>query len=235
MNQTRNFSGKPESVTAARRFATEVLTNIPARARDAVELMVSELATNCIRHANSAFELRLVHRGGELRVEVTDRTGGNPTMRSPGPDEPTGRGLQIVNLLSDSWGVERQNEVGTTVWFTLATAAPAESACSQSRRDTYRVAEQPGGNREHVVFKDASSPTQDRAAAEGPRPPGSPGARGRREDRSQCTDRWAGKGAGSKDARPMANTPRWGIQKSPSRPGVGDGPIAPRSSPSSVA
>ena len=33
------------------------------------------------------------------------RERGTPTMRSPGPDEPSGRGLQIVDMLSESWGV----------------------------------------------------------------------------------------------------------------------------------
>jgi hypothetical protein len=41
-------------------------------------------------------------------------------MRSPGPDEPTGRGLQIVNLLADEWGVERRVRDGKTVWLTLS-------------------------------------------------------------------------------------------------------------------
>ena len=44
-------------------------------------------------------------------------------MRSPGPDEPSGRGLQIVDMLSDSWGVEPEDPSGKTVWFTMPAAA----------------------------------------------------------------------------------------------------------------
>jgi serine/threonine-protein kinase RsbW len=120
MTETRSFSRAPESVGAARRFATEALAHTTAEVIDAVELMVSELATNCIRHANSAFDMTLVHSHDEIRVEVTDRSVGTPTMRSPGPEEPTGRGLQIVNLLSERWGVEHRLATGKTVWFTIS-------------------------------------------------------------------------------------------------------------------
>ena len=68
--------------------------------------MVSELATNGIRHGQTSFDLVIELTADEIRVEVTDHGGGTPTMRFPGPDEPTGRGLQIVDMLSERWGVE---------------------------------------------------------------------------------------------------------------------------------
>jgi signal transduction histidine kinase len=125
MNESRSFARTPESVGAARRFATERLRGTPTDVLNAIELMVSELATNCIRHANTAFDMKLTRSGEEIRVEVTDRAGGSPTMRSPALDEPTGRGLQIVNMLSADWGVEQRSSAGKTVWFTVA--APAAS------------------------------------------------------------------------------------------------------------
>ena len=125
MRASRSFSHHPESVGAARRFTTEALAGVAPDVRDAVELMVSELATNCIRHTGAAFELTIVLAGGQVRIEVTDRAGGTPTMRWPGPEEPTGRGLQIVNLLSEAWGVEELAATGKTVWFTIAAASAA--------------------------------------------------------------------------------------------------------------
>jgi serine/threonine-protein kinase RsbW len=84
-------------------------------------LMVSELATNCIRHTNTAFDITIVRERAEIRIEVTDRAGGTPVMRSPGPSEPTGRGLQIVDMLSKEWGVEQTSRAtGKTVWFVVA-------------------------------------------------------------------------------------------------------------------
>lgn len=138
MNQARSFSLEPESVGAARRFATEALSNTPPDVLDAVELMVSELATNCIRHAKTAFELRVARAHGEIRVEVTDRAGGSPVMRSPGPDDPTGRGLQIVNMLSDAWGVVHRTARGTTVWFTVP-APPRPSTAQRGRSRALRT------------------------------------------------------------------------------------------------
>ncbi len=119
MTRARTFAADRQSVPDARRFASQALADSPREVREAVELMVSELATNCIRHVNTAFRVSIRRVQGELRVEVTDHGGGVPAMRSPGPDDPTGRGLRIVDMLSDRWGVADPGAGGKTVWFTL--------------------------------------------------------------------------------------------------------------------
>jgi len=129
MNRTRRFRSTPESVAGARRFAAEVLAGIPSDVLDMVQLMVSELATNCVRHARAAFELTVAHAGREVRIEVTDDAGGQPELRSPGPSDPTGRGLQIVGLFSDAWGVEHRSDDSTTVWFTVAAGVSSVTGC----------------------------------------------------------------------------------------------------------
>jgi serine/threonine-protein kinase RsbW len=125
MKDTRSFPHDPQSVPAARRFATGVLKGVSSDTREAVELMVSELATNCIRHTDSAFELTIIRRGTEIRVEARDRAGGTPTMRSPEPTDPSGRGLKIIDMLSAGWGVSSDSGEGKTVWFTIADRSPA--------------------------------------------------------------------------------------------------------------
>jgi anti-sigma regulatory factor (Ser/Thr protein kinase) len=92
---------------------------------EAVELMVSELATNCIRHTDSEFRLTITRTGRDIRVEATDGGGGTPEMRSPKPTDPTGRGLKIVDMLSATWGVDQPAAIGKTVWFTVPDPAPA--------------------------------------------------------------------------------------------------------------
>lgn len=137
MRRMRTFPAIPQSVHAARRFATDALTGNPASMVEAVELMVSELATNCIRHERTSFHITILGSTREIRVEVTDSGSGTPTMRSPGPDEPSGRGLQIVDMLSDSWGVEPEDPSGKTVWFTMPAAAamaPASEEMGTRRR-----------------------------------------------------------------------------------------------------
>ena len=92
MKHTRTFPHEPGSVPAARRFATSALRGVSADTLEAVELMVSELATNCIRHTDSGFELTITRTGGDIRVEATDGAEGTPQMRSPKPTDPSGRG-----------------------------------------------------------------------------------------------------------------------------------------------
>ena len=112
-------------MTAARRFATEALSDLPLEVREMVELMVSELATNGVRHGQTSFELTVDRTQDELRIEVSDNGGGVPSMRSPTPDEPSGRGLRIVDLLAGDWGVNQRPGEGKTVWFTLQTPPAA--------------------------------------------------------------------------------------------------------------
>jgi anti-sigma regulatory factor (Ser/Thr protein kinase) len=124
----RSFPAIPQSVHAARRFAIDALSGSPASTIEAVELMVSELATNCIRHERASFHITILGTTKEIRIEVTDSGSGTPTMRSPGPDEPSGRGLQIVDMLSGTWGVEPEQPSGKTVWFTMPAASAAQAA-----------------------------------------------------------------------------------------------------------
>jgi anti-sigma regulatory factor (Ser/Thr protein kinase) len=123
VTNTRTFPHEVQSVPAARRFATSVLRGASAEILEAVELMVSELATNCIRHTNSGFDLTIIRSGLEIRVEATDHAGGTPTMRSPKPTDPSGRGLKIIDMLSAGWGVDSAAEAGKTVWFTISDSA----------------------------------------------------------------------------------------------------------------
>jgi hypothetical protein len=87
--------------------------------------MISELASNCIRHTDTGFDLTIIRTPAEIRVEATDRAVEEPRLRSPAPTDPNGRGLQIVDMLSSSWGFEPLPEGGKTVWFVLANEAPA--------------------------------------------------------------------------------------------------------------
>lgn len=121
MNQTRTFLCRPESVTAVRRFVRQELRHHASEVVDAAELMACELATNCVRHAHTEFELA-IDTQDPIRVEVRDSGRGRPRLRSPTSKEPSGRGLLIVEALSAQWGVT-PSPPGKTVWFTLPRAA----------------------------------------------------------------------------------------------------------------
>ena len=111
----------PEAVPAARRFVRDVLSDQSLQTKEAAELMTSELATNCVRHAHTDFELA-IHSRGQIRIEVRDTGNGRPRVLSPTPQERSGRGLRIVEALSDAWGIVPSPK-GKTVWFTLPRVA----------------------------------------------------------------------------------------------------------------
>lgn len=118
MTSARRFHGLPESVPAARRFTRDALRDQSSEVVDAAELMVSELATNCIQHAQTDFEITIETRD-QVRIEVHDADhDGRPEVQSPPPEAPSGRGLRIVQEISDEWGIVKSSD-GKTVWFVL--------------------------------------------------------------------------------------------------------------------
>lgn len=119
----RAFPSDPESVAAARGFAASELESVDADLVDRVLLLVSELASNSVRHAHASFRLRVDRDDEEIHVSVRDEGGGRPQVRHPSPSEPSGRGLQIVAALSDRWGIDADGSEGgpTTVWFVIRT------------------------------------------------------------------------------------------------------------------
>lgn len=117
MTSARTFNSRPDSVPAARRFARDVLRGQSGDLVDAAELMVSELATNCVQHAQTDFEITICARD-QVRIEVRDTDHGQPQVQSPPPQAPSGRGLRIVQEISDEWGIIPSSS-GKTVWFAL--------------------------------------------------------------------------------------------------------------------
>jgi anti-sigma regulatory factor (Ser/Thr protein kinase) len=89
---------------------------------DAAALMASELLGNVLIHTDQAAALTATVTGQPgyrtLRVEVTDRGDELPHQREPGELASSGRGLVLLDLLSDEWGVRPEPE-GKTVWFSL--------------------------------------------------------------------------------------------------------------------
>ncbi|WP_371482415.1 SpoIIE family protein phosphatase [Kitasatospora sp. NBC_00315] len=100
---------------------------------DTAELLASELVTNAIRHTDrdAMFTARLYREpgadGARLRVEVEDESDLWPTRRTPGEQASSGRGLMLVEALSDGWGVEPRGS-GKRMWFELSAAGLAAPA-----------------------------------------------------------------------------------------------------------
>jgi anti-sigma regulatory factor (Ser/Thr protein kinase) len=89
-----------------------------------VVLLASELATNAVVHATSGFEIAVSLRDGRLRIEISDSDPGVPQVQYVPAGATSGRGLLIVETLSDAWGVTADEGGGKTVWFEVAAAEP---------------------------------------------------------------------------------------------------------------
>jgi anti-sigma regulatory factor (Ser/Thr protein kinase) len=125
---TRRFDYAPESVSEARRHVRQVLEAQPRELVDVAELLTSELVTNAIRHGATGFELK-IDVEENIRVEVRDEGAGRPAVVAAGPQDPSGRGLGIVQALSTAWGVIPTAD-GKTVWYELPLAPRHERSVS---------------------------------------------------------------------------------------------------------
>ncbi len=126
---TRRFPATPESVHPARAWVREVLRGrgFGADVCESAQLLVSELATNAVRHTDSpTFDVR-VSAGAFIELRIDDHGRGAELVRVPAvePGDVGGRGLAIVDALCDAWGV-RATSSGTSVWLRLALPAASQ-------------------------------------------------------------------------------------------------------------
>ncbi|MFB6435309.1 ATP-binding protein [Streptomyces sp. NPDC056411] len=114
------------SVSEARSRVSALLREWGAgqQVRDDVELVVSELFTNAVRHTESekiGCELSLT--AAHIRIEITDEGGAGysaPHVQPGSVDKECGRGLFLVGALSDGWGSRpADGGRGRVVWADL--------------------------------------------------------------------------------------------------------------------
>ncbi|MER6431261.1 SpoIIE family protein phosphatase [Streptomyces sp900105245] len=111
------LDAEPLAVPRARRLVRErLLTWCLPHAVETAELLVSEVVTNAVRHAQGdRIGLRVV-RTDALLFEVTDDEPALPAMLSAGPLDESGRGLRVVSRLAREWGASTSGH-RKTVWF----------------------------------------------------------------------------------------------------------------------
>jgi anti-sigma regulatory factor (Ser/Thr protein kinase) len=116
------LSGDLTAAAEARRSLAAVKDGLSPETFEDVRLLVTELVTNSVRHADLAhgddIRLRVVTNGTVVRVEVVDKGRGfQPRHRSGPLTQASGWGLYLVDQLADRWGVEGND--GTCVWFEI--------------------------------------------------------------------------------------------------------------------
>jgi hypothetical protein len=101
----RRFESGPSAIHRARVFTGTTLRRwgFPEVVDDAL-LVVSELATNAVLHARSAFHVSIGIAGQGVRVAVHDESPVAPAPRGYSTTSATGRGLRMVDAVSSRWG-----------------------------------------------------------------------------------------------------------------------------------
>lgn len=116
----------PAGATApsyARALIAGLRDRVAADLLDDVVLLVSEIVTNCVRHArlgpDESIRLRVRASERSVRLDVVDQGPGfmPPDVGDRDPTRPDGWGLYIVDRLADRWGVAREG--GSRVWFEI--------------------------------------------------------------------------------------------------------------------
>jgi serine/threonine-protein kinase RsbW len=115
----------PLAPGGARIVAAQYLRDrVAAPVLDSALLLLSELVTNSVRHSNAPsaegviVRLRLTRAMLRLEVEDSGHDGAIAT-RPSNQQNGGGFGLNIVQTLSDCWGIERSAHRGTRVWAQL--------------------------------------------------------------------------------------------------------------------
>jgi anti-sigma regulatory factor (Ser/Thr protein kinase) len=113
----------PREVGRARRVLSRALHRwgVDGECADIAVLLTSELVTNAIRHGDAPVRLRAGVGSRGLRVEVDDEARGTVAPREAALTDLDGRGLHLVESLSDRWGC-RSAARGKRVWFELRAA-----------------------------------------------------------------------------------------------------------------
>jgi anti-sigma regulatory factor (Ser/Thr protein kinase) len=126
------FAAVPSAAHKARAFTVRVLGAWHlSHAADTAALLVSELITNAIAHAGGVLELEPpgdadaapvvlgLSLRESLRICVWDQSRTPPVRRVAGDDAESGRGLELVDLLSKEWGCDVLTMGGKLVWTVL--------------------------------------------------------------------------------------------------------------------
>jgi anti-sigma regulatory factor (Ser/Thr protein kinase) len=114
----------PNDVTApmlGRRFVAAALGALGLETHaETAALLASELVTNALVHAEAPYRIAVESGDGVLRISVSDGTTGGPRIEPEDGVATSGRGVRLVEALTDRWGVHL-GDGGKTVWFELDT------------------------------------------------------------------------------------------------------------------
>jgi anti-sigma regulatory factor (Ser/Thr protein kinase) len=112
--------GGPEAAARARRALSSLRADIDPPLMETLRLLVTELVSNSVRHAQSeTVILKVLVARTAVLTEVTDEGPGfDPADAATRGTDDSGWGLFLVERLADRWGVNQKDDA-TKVWFEL--------------------------------------------------------------------------------------------------------------------
>lgn len=115
-----SFPPDPASAGAARRLLLGALQAADrVRWAESGSLALSEVVTNVIVHARTAFDVVIDVHPDQLRVEVRDADPALPQQARYDEQATTGRGMALIAGVTDECGVHSLGALGKAVWFTV--------------------------------------------------------------------------------------------------------------------
>jgi anti-sigma regulatory factor (Ser/Thr protein kinase) len=87
-------------------------------------LLLHELVANSVLHAGAdtseSIGVQMTIDDATVRIAVSDNGSVSiPSVLPPDTARHGGRGLRLVEMLSDAWGMQRAGTRGTTMWFEM--------------------------------------------------------------------------------------------------------------------
>ena len=135
------------ALSVARSLVLATLHDAPGDVRDLAALLTTEVLGNAILHASAPFSLAIDQKGPCIRVEVGDAGTMPPQVKRYGPMSSTGRGLRLLESLTEEWGWN-PTKSGKLLWFELSKERgwqPAEIRTMQRPTEPIAVDPYPAG------------------------------------------------------------------------------------------
>lgn len=111
------LAAEPPSPAKARDFVSmHLFAHALMHLVDDMRLVVSELATNAVAHAQTPFTVTVCGTNESVVLTIEDGSASVPVRAVPDVLDTSGRGLMLVEELSDEWGAKTHGHGLKSVW-----------------------------------------------------------------------------------------------------------------------
>jgi anti-sigma regulatory factor (Ser/Thr protein kinase) len=108
----------PESVRISRELVRSTLDSMDTDLVEVAAILTDEMVTNAVKHGRPPISLAIEGDNEGIVISVADGGPGFPVARAVDRTAENGRGLVIIDVLSDEWGVVPLYQ-GKQVWCRL--------------------------------------------------------------------------------------------------------------------